>query len=374
MRVLAVAFAASGGDFHPLVATALGLRDRGHEVALFCDAKGAELVASTGLRTIVVDDAWVAVRRAHDKLRPRLQALSAEEQLRLLPTWMTTRAEALLPAFLDAMRRLRTDVVVAATMAAPVACDAARQRGVPWCFVNSTYDLARTPDTALGGWIAPIMAEAALVLHATDAVFDGAASLPDQQYVGPLMWEPATPVPPYLLEEGPPWALVTVSLLPQGDIALVPLALKTLSHLGLRAVATIGEGNDPDAVGPLPTGAYLARSLSHAVVLERAQLLVGHAGHGSVSKALWYGVPMVLVPWGRDQPGVAMRAERLGIARVVRPEDLASLPEAIRDVVTTDRYRRAAKAHAARVQKLNPLMLACDLIETRFGHAPKNPA
>lgn len=120
-------------------------------------------------------------------------------------------------------------------------------------------------------------------------------------------------------------------------MTLVPVAPQTLSHLGMRAVATIAERNDPTAVGPLPTGAYLARSLSHTAVLERAQLLVGHAGHGSVSKALWYGVPMVLVPWGRDQPGVAMRAERLGIARVVTPEDLA-LPEAIRDVVTARRY------------------------------------
>jgi UDP:flavonoid glycosyltransferase YjiC (YdhE family) len=35
-----------------------------------------------------------------------------------------------------------------------------------------------------------------------------------------------------------------------------------------------------------------------------------------VTKALGYGVPMVLVPWGRDQPGVAARAAALGAARI----------------------------------------------------------
>jgi UDP:flavonoid glycosyltransferase YjiC (YdhE family) len=43
----------------------------------------------------------------------------------------------------------------------------------------------------------------------------------------------------------------------------------------------------------------------HAKVLKRSCLLVSHAGHGVVLKALYYGVPMVLVPWGRDQTGAS---------------------------------------------------------------------
>jgi UDP:flavonoid glycosyltransferase YjiC (YdhE family) len=63
--------------------------------------------------------------------------------------------------------------------------------------------------------------------------------------------------------------------------------------------------------------------VSHAEVLKRACLLVSHAGHGVVLKALYYGVPMVLVPLGRDQPGVAARAWALGVAEVI-PRDALS--------------------------------------------------
>ncbi len=59
--------------------------------------------------------------------------------------------------------------------------------------------------------------------------------------------------------------------------------------------------------------------------------MVGHAGHGSVMKALWGGVPMVLVPWTRDQPGVAARAECLGVAKVVRRQELSE--ESLRQTV-----------------------------------------
>ncbi len=41
-------------------------------------------------------------------------------------------------------------------------------------------------------------------------------------------------------------------------------------------------------------------------------------------RSMSHGVPMVLVPWGRDQEGVGYRAERLGVAKVV-PRDVLSV-------------------------------------------------
>jgi UDP:flavonoid glycosyltransferase YjiC (YdhE family) len=75
-------------------------------------------------------------------------------------------------------------------------------------------------------------------------------------------------------------------------------------------------------------------------VLQRSRLLLSHAGHGPVTKALWHGVPMVLVPWGRDQPGVAARAEDLGVARAIARDELSesSLTEALKEVMADSRY------------------------------------
>jgi UDP:flavonoid glycosyltransferase YjiC (YdhE family) len=371
VRVLGFAFlAGAGGDFHPLVAAAVGLRARGHHVRLFCDPEGARLVVETGIGTVVDEEGWVAFARVDDELRPLVQHGAPGERARLVAEWLTRRTNTLLPAAVRAVKQARPDLLVSATLAAPLARDAAGDTSTAWCIVNSTYDLARAPETPVTEWLAQALRAAPLVLHATDAVFDDDAEAgPGREYVGPLFWEPSAPVPSYLLEEGPPWALVSVSLAPQGDIALVPAALKAISALGLRGVATIGEKNDPAAVGALPPGAHLENSLSHAAVLERAALLVSHAGHGSVSKALWYGVPMVLVPWGRDQPGVAMRAERLGVALVVSPHDLDALPDAIAEVMTDDRYRTNAASHASRIRSGDPLTLACERIEAYVATA-----
>lgn len=49
-------------------------------------------------------------------------------------------------------------------------------------------------------------------------------------------------------------------------------------------------------------------------LLERASVAVTHAGANSVKECIWLGVPMVVLPLGGDQPGVAARAAHHGLA------------------------------------------------------------
>jgi UDP:flavonoid glycosyltransferase YjiC (YdhE family) len=59
---------------------------------------------------------------------------------------------------------------------------------------------------------------------------------------------------------------------------------------------------------------------------------------------------MVLVPWGRDQPGVAARAEALGVAKVIPREVLSGvrLAEAVTAVLRTPQYRVEVQRHSKR--------------------------
>ena len=110
----------------------------------------------------------------------------------------------------------------------------------------------------------------------------------------------------------------------------------------------------------------MERTVSHAAVLEHAAVLVSHAGHGSVMKALWHGRPMALVPWGRDQPGVAARAKALGVAEVVSREEAsaATISAAVDKVLDNQRMGEAARRHAERLRATNPPLTAAKLIET----------
>jgi MGT family glycosyltransferase len=173
-------------------------------------------------------------------------------------------------------------------------------------------------------------------------------------------------MPSFLAEPGPPWVLVTLSLSPQQEeIRLARAALTALATQPVRVVLTLSERHPREELLPLPANARVESYVSHAEVLQHACLLVSHAGHGVVLKALYYGVPMVLVPWGRDQPGVAARAEALGVAKVIPREALSDvrLSEAIAAVLRTPQYQSEVQRHAARLQGQNPVGVACQAIE-----------
>jgi len=131
-------------------------------------------------------------------------------------------------------------------------------------------------------------------------------------------------------------------------------------------VLTVGSDHRPEEVSVRPRNAHVEQTVPHSAVLERGVLLVGHAGHGSVMKALWEGRPMVLMPWGRDQPGVAARAQALGVAEIVpRSEDAAAaLAEAIDSSLASAEMQRAAALHSSRLRATDPPSVAVALLES----------
>src|SRR5207245_11460075 len=133
-----------------------------------------------------------------------------------------------------------------------------------------------------------------------------------------------------------------------------------------RGVPPLGADHSADLAPSVPPNARLEQSVSHSAVLELGVLMVSHAGHGSVMKALWHGRPMVLVPWGRDQPGVAASAAALGVAHVVPRDDASAdmLGVAVERALTDTRMTESAMQQRARLRATDPPAAAASLLET----------
>ncbi len=58
-----------------------------------------------------------------------------------------------------------------------------------------------------------------------------------------------------------------------------------------------------------PKNVTLLHSAPHDLVMKEASLVVTHGGHGTVSRALIHGLPLLVMPMGRDQNDNAMRVE-----------------------------------------------------------------
>jgi UDP:flavonoid glycosyltransferase YjiC (YdhE family) len=98
-------------------------------------------------------------------------------------------------------------------------------------------------------------------------------------------------------------------------MTLARIALETLAAYPVRVVLTLSPRHPREELGVVPINARLSSSCPIRQYSKRKQLLISHAGHGIVAKALYYGVPMVLVPWDPGSAGVAARAAALGVRK-----------------------------------------------------------
>jgi MGT family glycosyltransferase len=181
--------------------------------------------------------------------------------------------------------------------------------------------------------------------------------------VGPCEWEPPAEVPTWLDDIKVPIVLVTTSSEFQDDGRLVQAALEGLAEEPVAVVATVPAG-DPLGFHP-PANAHVERFVPHAAVLDRAACAVTHGGMGATQKALARGVPVCVVPFGRDQLEVARRVEVAGAgtrlpAGRLRPDRLrAKVREAMSKA---DGARRVANGFAA----AGGAQAAADAFETRL--------
>jgi MGT family glycosyltransferase len=180
--------------------------------------------------------------------------------------------------------------------------------------------------------------------------------------IGPCAWDPPADRPQWLDQITRPIVLVNTSTEFQNDGRLVQVALQALAEEPIHVVATLPAG-DPSSL-QIPANAYVERFVPHGMVLERAACAVTHGGMGSTQKALAHGVPVCVVPFGRDQLEVARRVEiakagtRLPASRL-NPDRLRNkINEAI---ALTDGARRIADAFAA-----TGAHTAADAIQTRL--------
>ena len=185
----------------------------------------------------------------------------------------------------------------------------------------------------------------------------------DVLLVGASAWEPPQAVPAWLDAVDRPVVLVTTSSERQDDAVLVRAALEALAGEPVFVVATMPAGL---AAGlDVPANARVEEFVPHGPVLDRAAVAVTHGGMGATQKALVRGVPVVVVPFGRDQLEVARRAEVSGAG--VRLPAKRLTPERLRDAVRDARGRTpAAQAVAAGFARAGGATTAADAIEQRL--------
>jgi MGT family glycosyltransferase len=164
-------------------------------------------------------------------------------------------------------------------------------------------------------------------------------------------------------------ALVYVSLgsLGSADVALMNRLVAALAETPHRYVVSKGPQHELIELAPNMTGAEF---LPQPAILPEVDLVVTHGGNNTVTEAVHFGKPMVVLPLFWDQPDNAQRVEERGFGVRLPSYEFEDreLHEAIERLLAASdpRLRKAS----ARLQRRPGTERAADQIERVAGAAP----
>jgi zeaxanthin glucosyltransferase len=135
--------------------------------------------------------------------------------------------------------------------------------------------------------------------------------------------------------------------------------------LDAQLVISLGGGLDPDALGSLPGDPLVVRYAPQLEIVQRAAAVITHAGLNTTLESLAEGVPLICIPLGNDQPGVAARvaAHQAGIVVPRRKLTVERLRSAVVVVLSEEKYRTAARGLQIAMQQIDGLEQASKIIE-----------
>jgi UDP:flavonoid glycosyltransferase YjiC (YdhE family) len=125
---------------------------------------------------------------------------------------------------------------------------------------------------------------------------------------GPLLWQPPDGESEWPDGTGPR-VLVAPSTAQDPDQSLLRAAVTGLARLPVRVLAVRRAGGPPLPAAP---NARLVDWVSYEQAMPRADLVVCHAGHGTLATALAWGAPVVTVPAAGDMAENGARAQWAG--------------------------------------------------------------
>ena len=160
-----------------------------------------------------------------------------------------------------------------------------------------------------------------------------------------------------------PLVLISLSTSYMNQVATLNALCGAVGMLDIEAIVTTSDAIDPQSI-EAAANTHVLRYLPHDLVLPVTRLVVTHAGHGTVMSAVSAGVPMLLLPMGRDQRMVAARASDLGLGAVVdskaTAQEFAAAIE--RELADADRPRHC-QAFRERLQNHPGLKDTIGLVE-----------
>lgn len=174
---------------------------------------------------------------------------------------------------------------------------------------------------------------------------------PDEQYkfLGPSIYSRKTAEFDFTKGKN---AVVYISLgtIVKGSLSFFQNCIEAFRDKNIDVIISAGQNFDISRLKGIPSNIHIYKSVPQTEILSYADAFVTHGGMNSVSEALVYGVPMVVIPFECDQSVNARCVEKLGAG--IKAEYSTLTKENLLNAVLSVLSDNNTKNNIAAIQKL----------------------
>jgi UDP:flavonoid glycosyltransferase YjiC (YdhE family) len=350
------------GHIHPMAPLARAMAARGHDVLWAVPTDGVGHVERTGVRAVAVAPAGLTSPADVRRRYPELDALPPLEvgDVMFGKLFGAMVAPQMLAGLAPVALEWRPDLVVAdaAEFAGHIV---AAELGVPSITKGFGPLLPERRVAAAGEEVAPLWRSRGLEERPYGGAYEtlyldiyppglqpaAAAHVPRRQLLRPVTddgeLETASPLPFPDARSHAPLAYVTMGTV-FNDPEPLRVVVAALGDLDVRGLVTVGPQADPAVVGVQPAHVSVERYVPQTLVLPHCDLVVSHAGSGTVLATLALGLPQVCLPQGADQflNAAAVASAGAGISFMPGEGDADAVRDAIARVLDDASFRDAS--------------------------------
>ena len=136
---------------------------------------------------------------------------------------------------------------------------------------------------------------------------------------------------------------------------------------------SIGKILKKEQLGKISNNFYVYNFVPQIEVLKRTDLFITHGGMNSTSEAMYFGVPLIVVPQVANQPIVEKRIEDLELGRVINKNNISSniIRNYANEILNDDRYKDNMMKMRTKVRQAGgenrAVELINDLLKEKLG-------
>lgn len=399
------------GHLNPMTVLGREFAGRGHRVTLIARPDAEDRCRSAGIEFAAIGEREFP-KGSMAQVNVQLGTMTTLSALRFTVGLLRQSAEVSIRDIPGVIRSLGIDGLLVDQLT-PASCSVAEVLGVPFAHACNALALNLSPDSppAILPWAYRPGALGRLrnrfgnaMLSLVSAPVTGTLNtyrrrhrLPPKRPWGrpnylaavaqqPAFFEfPSTHTQPRFFHTGPwhrtgmassipfPWELLTGKPLVYASLGTLQNRIQdhfvtiaeAVADLDVQLVLSMGSADqDPTSLRQRCRGKPIVVPVAPQLdLLQRASLVITHAGLNTALESLAQGLPMIAIPITNDQPGVAARLQWLGVGITIPPKQLTAdtLRTGLQKILTDPEYRNRARACRDRLTGIDGPRLAADI-------------